>query len=262
MADVGHPFLEVDHVSKVYSSGNGKVEALRNFSCSGEKGTFLAVVGASGCGKTTLLRIIAGLTTPTSGKVLIHGKEIKGPGPDRGMVFQSYTSFPWLTVRKNIEFGLRLRNVPEEERSKIARHYINLVGLSEFEGAYPSALSGGMKQRVAIARTLANDPAILLMDEPFGALDYQTRWTMQELLLDVWEKTRKTVIFVTHDIEEALFLADRVMVMTARPGWLKKEIEVSFDRPRKFELKATPEFVELKGKVMHLIREESSTELY
>lgn len=256
MPDLGHSFLEVEHVSKVYSSSNGKVEALQNFSCSAEKGTFLAVVGSSGCGKTTLLRIIAGLTNPTSGKIFINGNEIKGPGSDRGMVFQSYTSFPWLTVRKNIEFGLSLRNAPEEKRSKIARRYINLVRLTGFEEAYPSTLSGGMKQRVAIARTLANDPAILLMDEPFGALDYQTRWAMQELLLDIWEKMRKTVLFVTHDIEEALFLADRIIVMTARPGRLKKEIEMPFDRPRKFELKSTPDFVNLKGEIMSLIREQ------
>jgi NitT/TauT family transport system ATP-binding protein len=253
----GHrSFLDIDRVSKIYLSDRIKVEALQNFSCSADEGTFLAIVGPSGCGKTTLLRIVAGLTSPTSGRILIHGNEIKGPSPDRGVVFQSYTSFPWLTVRKNIEFGLALRNVPKAERRTITARLIHLIGLSGFEDIYPHSLSGGMKQRVAIARTLANNPAILLMDEPFGALDYQTRWAMQELLLDIWEETRKTVLFVTHDIEEALFMSDRVIVMTSRPGQVKQEIKIVFNRPRKFELKTTQEFVVLKNDIIHLIREE------
>src|SRR5208282_1897450 len=192
------PFLLVDRVSKVYPSRQGPVSALEDFSCSTGVGTFVAVVGPSGCGKTSLLRIVAGLMSPTSGKILVNGKEVQGPGPDRGMVFQSYTSFPWLTVRENVEFGLKMRHAPQEIRRSTARTLIAQVGLSGFEDAYPEALSGGMKQRVAIARTLANNPDMLIMDEPFGALDYQTRWTMQELLLSVWEKARKTVLFVTH----------------------------------------------------------------
>ena len=250
------PFLFVDSVSKVYPSRQGPVSALEDFSCSANVGTFLALVGPSGCGKSTLLRIVAGLMSPTSGKVLVSGKEVQGPGPDRGMVFQSYTSFPWLTVRENVEFGLKLRHVPKETRRSTAQTLITQVGLCGFEGAYPEALSGGMKQRVAIARTLANNPDMLIMDEPFGALDYQTRWAMQELLLSVWEKARKTVLFVTHDIEEALFLADNVIVMTSRPGQVKKKLAVPFEYPRESGLKATSDFVALKSDIMRLVRQE------
>ena len=256
MTNEKRPFLAVNALSKEFDSGARRVEALRDVSFSADKGTFIGIVGPSGCGKTSLLRIIAGLIKPTNGRVLMNGTAVESPGRDRGMVFQSYTSFPWLTVRKNIEFGLRLRSISNEECEKISQHLIGLVGLSGFENTYPNALSGGMKQRVAIARTLANDPEILLMDEPFGALDYQTRWSMQELLLNIWDETRKTVLFVSHDIEEALFLADRVVVMTGRPGQVKEEVIVPFDRPRKTELKATSDFVALKSDVMCLIQKE------
>jgi len=253
-------FLVVDHVSKVFQSNREMVVALQDFSCSVDAGTFVAIVGPSGCGKSTLLRISAGLAQPTSGAVLVKGKKIEGPGPDRGVVFQSYTSFPWLTVRENVEFGLKLRNISEELRREASRRLIAQVGLSGFENAYPETLSGGMKQRVAIARTLANYPDILIMDEPFGALDYQTRWAMQELLLDVWEKEKKTVLFVTHDIEEALFLADAVIVVSQRPGRVKNTLAIPFERPRVSALKANQDFVAMKTEIVNLVRLEMPPE--
>jgi NitT/TauT family transport system ATP-binding protein len=218
---------------------------------------FAVLVGTSGCGKSTILRLVAGLLRPTEGRVLVDGRPIAGPGADRGMVFQSYTLFPWLTIRQNVEFGPRLRGTPPAERAALARRYLAQVGLAGFEGVYPRELSGGMMQRVAIARALANDPAVLLMDEPFGALDAQTRALMGELLLEVWEKAAKTVLFVTHDIDEALFLGDRVLVMTARPGRIREEIRVPLPRPRHADLLTAPEFVALKRRVMDLIREEA-----
>lgn len=243
--------LTIEGVSKVYGLGSEGVKALHDVSFTVQEGKFVAVIGPSGCGKTTLLRIAAGLTAPTRGRVLAHGKVVIAPGIDRGMVFQSYTSFPWLTVRQNIEFGLSLRGVGLEERHRVSDGLLRLVGLSGFESAYPHTLSGGMQQRVAIARTLANEPSVLLMDEPFGALDYQTRWSMQELLLKVWEQTRNTVLFVTHDIEEALFLADGVLVMTPRPGSIKCRIDVPFARPRDSKLKTLGDFTLLRDKIMY-----------
>ena len=218
---------------------------------------FVCIVGPSGCGKSTLLRVIAGLTRPSSGDVVLDGARVGGPGADRGMVFQSYTLFPWLTVQGNVEFGPRLSRHPPELCARIAKRYIDLVGLSGFEHAYPKELSGGMMQRAAIARALANDPEILLMDEPFGALDAQTRTLMQELLLSVWEQTHKTVLFVTHDIDEAVLLADRVYVMTARPGRIKREVHVSLPRPRTVDVLDSEEFLHLRREVHQSIREES-----
>jgi ABC-type nitrate/sulfonate/bicarbonate transport system ATPase subunit len=218
---------------------------------------FVTILGPSGCGKSTLLRLVAGLDTASSGRVALDGRAIAGPGADRGMVFQAYTLFPWLTVQRNVEFGPRLRDVPAGERAAIARRYLGQVGLRGFEDVYPKELSGGMMQRVAIARALANDPAVLLMDEPFGALDAQTRTLMGELLLRVWGEAAKTVLFVTHDIEEALFLADRVFVMTARPGRIREEIAVPLPRPRTVDLLTSDTFVSLKRRVMGLIREEA-----
>jgi len=255
---MGEHFLVVERMFKTFASAAGAIEALRDLTFSVDKGTFVAVLGPSACGKTTLLRVVGGLIAPSRGTVVLDGHVVRGPGRDRGMVFQSYTSFPWLNVRQNVEFGLALRGIDEAERRRVSERFIGLVGLSGFENAYPVALSGGMKQRVAIARTLANDPAILLMDEPFGALDYQTRWGMQDLLLHVCEETRKTVLFVTHDIEEGLFLADRVLVMTRSPGQVKKEIHVPFPRPRDAELRATPELATAKKEVMSLVRTEAS----
>ncbi|BBK31499.1 NitT/TauT family transport system ATP-binding protein/sulfonate transport system ATP-binding protein [Stella humosa] len=218
---------------------------------------FVAILGPSGCGKSTLLRIVAGLDQATEGRVLVDGREVTRPGADRGMVFQSYTLFPWLTVRENIGFGPRERGVPEAERRRIADRLMQQVGLTGFADHYPRMLSGGMQQRTALARALANDPAILLLDEPFGALDHQTRALMQELLLSVWEADRKTVLFVTHDIEEAVFMANRVLVMTARPGRIKCEVPVPLPHPRHWRMKTTPEFAAIEEELTEAIREES-----
>jgi ABC-type nitrate/sulfonate/bicarbonate transport system ATPase subunit len=218
---------------------------------------FLAILGPSGCGKSTLLRIIAGLDTPTSGRVLLDGRPVTGPGPDRGMVFQSYTLFPWLDVKANICFGLREKGVPAAEQDRVASDYVRRVGLGGFEHHLPRMLSGGMQQRTALARALANDPKILLLDEPFGALDTQTRALMQELLLGIWEADRKTVLFVTHDVDEAVFMANRVIVMTARPGRIKAVVDIALPRPRHYTMKTTPEFAALKARLTDEIRAES-----
>ncbi|MCK6453856.1 MAG: ABC transporter ATP-binding protein [Alphaproteobacteria bacterium] len=218
---------------------------------------FIAILGPSGCGKSTLLRIVAGLDQPSAGRVLLDGEPITSPGPDRGMVFQSYTLFPWLSVRDNIAFGLRERGVPEAEQEAVVRRYVERTGLEGFENHYPRMLSGGMQQRTALARALANDPAILLLDEPFGALDNQTRALMQELLLGIWEADRKTVLFVTHDIDEAIFMANRVAVMSARPGRIKTELRIELPHPRHYRMKTTPEFAAYKARLTEEIREES-----
>ena len=218
---------------------------------------FITILGPSGCGKSTLLRIVAGLDTPTTGRVLVDGASVSGPGPDRGMVFQSYTLFPWLTVHQNICFGLREKGMPRAGQDEIAAHYIAKVGLAGFEHHYPKMLSGGMQQRTAIARALANDPKILLLDEPFGALDNQTRGLMQELLLAIWESEKKTVLFVTHDIEEAIFMAGRVVVMSARPGRIKAEVAVDLPHPRHYTVKTTPAFSALKARLTEEIRVEA-----
>ncbi len=235
----------------------GSVTAVDNLDLTVRDKEFVCIVGPSGCGKSTLLRVVAGLTRPASGEVMLDGMRVNEPGADRGMVFQSYTLFPWLTVQGNVKFGPRLRGLSQDECTETARRFIDLVGLTGFEHAYPKELSGGMQQRAAIARALANDPEILLMDEPFGALDAQTRTLMQELLLKIWEQTHKTVLFVTHDIEEAILLADRVYVMTARPGKIKREVNVSLTRPRTVEVFDSEEFIRLRREVYQSIREES-----
>jgi ABC-type nitrate/sulfonate/bicarbonate transport system ATPase subunit len=219
-------------------------------------GEFVAILGPSGCGKSTLLRIVAGLDQPSGGTVTLDGTPVTRPGPDRGMVFQSYTLFPWLTVAQNIRYGLAEHRLPEAEQAAIAARFIDRVGLRGFENHWPKQLSGGMQQRCALARALANDPEILLLDEPFGALDHQTRELMQELLLEIWEADRKTVLFVTHDIDEAVFLANRVLVMSARPGRIKAEVAVPLPYPRDWTVKTTPEFGALKARLMAEIREE------
>ena len=250
--------LTLKHITVSFQRRRGgSVVAVDSLDLTVRDKEFVCIVGPSGCGKSTLLRIIAGLTRPTTGEVVLDGMQVSGPGADRGMVFQSYTLFPWLTVEGNVEFGPRLRGQPPELCTRIAKRYIDLVGLSGFEHSYPKELSGGMMQRAAIARALANDPEILLMDEPFGALDAQTRTLMQELLLSVWEQTHKTVLFVTHDIEEAVLLADRVYVMTARPGRIKREIQVALPRPRTVEVFDSEEFLHLRREVHQSIREES-----
>ncbi|MEH7098000.1 ABC transporter ATP-binding protein [Neobacillus vireti] len=251
------PKLEIKEVGKVFKTKNGETTALEKTSFTISEGEFVTILGPSGCGKSTVLRIVAGLEEATSGEVLLDGQEIIGPGPDRGMVFQSYTLYPWLSVKENITFGLKLQGISQKERDDVARHYLQLIGLEGFEKHYPIQLSGGMKQRVAIARALANDPKILLMDEPFGALDAQTRNIMQEVLLKAWEESKKTILFITHDVEESIFLADSVYVMTARPGRLKKKVPIALARPRDFSIKGSVEFAGYKEELLALIREES-----
>ncbi len=224
--------LEINHLNKLFWADGKKMEVLRDISLSINESEFMCFIGPSGCGKTTLLRIIAGLEEPTSGSISLAGEPIKGPGPERGMVFQEYSLFPWRTVLDNIAFGLELKGMPAEERQIRSRQYLKMVGLERFEARYPHELSGGMKQRVAIARALVNGPRALLMDEPFGALDAQTRNIMQSELLRIWEEEKKTVVFVTHSVDEAIYLADRIVIMSARPGRIKDVIEIRLSRPR------------------------------
>src|SRR6185369_12563508 len=232
-------------------------EALQPVSLAVADNDFITILGPSGCGKSTLLRVVAGLDTPSRGRVMLDGVPVTAAGADRGMVFQSYTLFPWLTVRQNICFGLREKGMPTAQQGEIAARFIAEVGLTGFEGHYPKQLSGGMQQRVALARALANDPKILLLDEPFGALDNQTRALMQELLLSIWELHRKTVLFVTHDIDEAIFMANRCVVFSARPGRIKNELAIDLPYPRHYTVKTTPRFSELKAVVTEDIRAET-----
>jgi ABC-type nitrate/sulfonate/bicarbonate transport system ATPase subunit len=249
----------ISGVSRTFPSvrGGDPVQALALVDLSVGEGDFVAILGPSGCGKSTLLRIVAGLDRPTTGTVTLDGVPVTEPGADRGMVFQSYTLFPWLTVAENIEFGPRERGVAAAERRAIADTLMRQVGLTQFANHYPKQLSGGMQQRAALARALANDPKVLLLDEPFGALDHQTRSLMQELLLSIWEQHRKTVLFVTHDIEEAVFMANRVLVMSARPGRFKSEVTVPFAHPRSYKIKTTAEFAALEEKLTEDIRGET-----
>jgi ABC-type nitrate/sulfonate/bicarbonate transport system ATPase subunit len=251
--------LVIEGVTRVFP-GIGRrppVPALEPIDLAVAENDFITVLGPSGCGKSTLLRIVAGLDRPTAGRVRLDGKPVEGPGAERGMVFQSYTLFPWLTVRENIGFGLRERGVDRTRQAEVVDGFVAKVGLRGFEDHYPKQLSGGMQQRTALARALANDPKILLLDEPFGALDNQTRALMQELLLGIWEADRKTVLFVTHDIDESIFLANRVLVMTARPGRIKCEVAVDLPHPRGYRVKTTPGFAALKARLNEEIRAES-----
>jgi NitT/TauT family transport system ATP-binding protein len=237
--------LSIKNLNKTYHTEEGdEVVVLSDINLYVADKEFVCFIGPSGCGKTTLLRITAGLEKPDSGTLTVNNEPIKGPGPDRGMVFQEYSLFPWRTVLKNITFSLELKKIPKSEREKIARDFLELVGLSKFADSYPHELSGGMKQRVAIARALVNDPDVLLMDEPFGAVDAQTRNRLQHELLNIWEKKKKTVLFITHSVDEAVFLADKVVVFTARPGRVKEVISVDLPRPRErtsFEANAVRE---------------------
>ncbi len=253
-AGIGGPKLSVRGIRKVFEGRGGEVVALDGVDFDIPEKQFVTVIGTSGCGKSTLLSIIAGLEEETEGTVAVDGVPVYEPGRDRGVVFQSYTLFPWLTAQQNVEFALRGN---KQERAEIAHDHLKLVGLEGFADAYPSQLSGGMRQRIAIARALSYKPQVLLMDEPFGALDAQTRQLMQELLMRIWEEHRLTVMFVTHDIDEAVFLSDRVLVMTARPGRIKEDIHVGVDRPRTFEILTTPEFFEYKARLLAAVREES-----
>jgi NitT/TauT family transport system ATP-binding protein len=225
--------LSITNICKTFKTEEGeRILALQNINIEVKDKEFVCIIGPSGCGKTTLLRIIAGLEKPDSGAVTLKNEPILAPGPDRGMVFQEYSLFPWRTVLKNITFSLELKKIPKAERNKIAYEYLELVGLEMFADSYPHELSGGMKQRVAIARALVNDPHVLLMDEPFGAVDAQTRNMLQQELLKIWEKEQKIIMFITHSVDEAVFLSDRVVVFTARPGKIKEIIDIDLPRPR------------------------------
>ncbi|HIK09914.1 MAG TPA: ABC transporter ATP-binding protein [Oscillatoriaceae cyanobacterium M33_DOE_052] len=239
--------LEVKGLFKAFQA----MMVLQNINLQVHENEFACIVGASGCGKSTLLNIIAGLASPTSGQVLMDGEAVKGPGPDRGMVFQSYSLFPWLTVADNVGFGLQFSHLSKSEQKYRIDDYLEVVGLKEFAKAYPKELSGGMKQRVAIARALANQPEVLLMDEPFGALDAQTKEQMQQFLLNLWQKTQTTILMITHDVEEAIFLAQRIYVMSARPGRIREEIPIDLAARRDVETKLSPDFIGLKRKVIH-----------
>jgi NitT/TauT family transport system ATP-binding protein len=248
--------LEVEDLSKAFQRGTMRVEAIQDVSLDVEKGEFVALVGPSGCGKSTFLHILGGFIPPSAGAMRVAGRDVRGPGPDRGMMFQELALFPWRTVLGNVGWALEVQGRRKEERTAIAERHLAMVGLLPFKHAYPGELSGGMKQRVALARVLAFDPDVLLMDEPFGALDAQTRELMQEELQRIWLETGKTVLFVTHDIEEAAYLADRVTVFTARPGRIKATVPVALPRPRRLEVKKTTAFVELRNQLWDLLREE------
>jgi len=241
--------LALKNISKIYDNAGHRVEVIKGLNVSLKNREFIAMVGPSGCGKSTLLKIIAGLAPATSGEIRLAGKRIHGPGKDRGLVFQNFTLFPWLKVKDNIAFGLNLRKVSAQEKNKTTQHYLRITGLTDFAEFYPKNLSGGMQQRVAIARTLANNPKILLMDEPFASLDTQTRSQMQEFLIKLAEKEQTTVLFVTHDIEEAIFLADKVAVLSSRPSQVKKTFTIPFPRPRIHELKYSQAFFDFKKQI-------------
>ena len=248
--------VHVDHVVKKFATSKGETVALNGVDLDIRENEFVCVVGPSGCGKSTLLNIIGGLETPTEGTVTVDGREVEGPGPDRGIVFQQYALFPWLTVEDNVKFGLKLQKKPKDEVDEIANRYIKMVELEDFAKSYPKELSGGMKQRVAIARAYAMNPKVLLMDEPFGALDAQTRTQLQSELLKTWQDEKKTCFFVTHDIEEAIILAQRVVIMYARPGRVKEIVPIDIGYPRTQETKMSPEFLELKNHIWSQVYQE------
>ncbi len=252
--------LEVKGLDKVYKTTKGETVALKNVSFQTHKREFVCVIGPSGCGKSTLIRVLAGLESYTSGEVLLDGKPITGPGRDRGMVFQGYTLFPWRTVKQNVMFGLEMNNIGTNEAGREADLWLELVGLEKFSNAYPHELSGGMKQRVAIARALVNQPRILLMDEPFGALDAQSRCKMQTHLLEIWRNIDITIVFITHDLDEAIFLADRILVLKAHPGEVLELIEVPVPRPRNTSQFTSPEFIATKARLDALIHPQDEKE--
>lgn len=248
--------VDIKKVEKIFNTRNGDVVALNGVDLQIAENEFVCVVGPSGCGKSTLLNIIAGLDYPTSGQVDLDGKRIEGPAPERGVVFQQYALFPWMTVQKNVEFGLKLKGLSNEKCASEAKRYIEMVGLHDFEHAYPKELSGGMKQRVAIARSYAVNPDVLLMDEPFGALDAQTRVQLQSDLLHTWETEKKTCFFITHDVEEAVILAQRVVIMSARPGRIKNIVDINIPYPRTQETKLTKAFNDLKNEIWAQVYQE------
>lgn len=252
-----HKSFRVKRNPAQFQEGAQAVTALQDINMEVRQGEFMVIVGPSGCGKSTLLDLLAGLTKPSNGQILLDGKPIAGPNLDRGIVFQQYALFPWKTAQANVEFGLEMKGVSRKERKEIAKKFIDLVGLTGFEHRYPHELSGGMKQRIAIARSLAYDPEVLLMDEPFAALDAQTRETLQSELLRIWEATGKTIIFITHGIEEAVYLGQRVAVMTSRPGRIKKVIDIPFTtRTSEEDLRSNPEFVRKRHEIWELLKDE------
>ncbi|MUL37462.1 ABC transporter ATP-binding protein [Gloeocapsopsis dulcis] len=246
-------FLEISNLNKQFATKEGTLVVLKDINMSIERKEFICAVGASGSGKSTLLRQIAGLDTPTTGEVKIGGKRITSPGPDRGMVFQHYTLYPWMNVQENTEFGLKLQGVPKKERREQASYYLNVVGLTQFARALPKELSGGMKQRVAIARALASEPDVLLMDEPFGALDIHTKESMHEFMLDLWQRTNITIFMITHDVEEAVFLSNRIYALGARPGTVRKEIVINLP-DRSHTVKRHSIFHDYRDELMELLR--------
>ena len=251
------PKLEVRDLFKSYGvKGNQKLMVLQDINFKIYPREFVCLVGSSGCGKSTLLNIVAGLIKPTVGEVLVDGRVVTGPGSDRGMVFQGYTLYPWLTVAQNIAFGLQLRRLPKSEQRERVAYFLNVVGLTQFANSHPKQLSGGMKQRVSIARALANEPAVLLMDEPFGALDAQTKEQMQQFLMELWEQTHTTVLMITHDVEEAIFLSQRIYVMGSRPGQLKLEVPIALPEHRDLEMKLSSKFIGIKRDIIHALRDE------
>mgnify|MGYP001066852601 CR=1 FL=1 len=248
--------VKIDNVVRTFNTRNGEMVALNGVNLDIMENEFICVVGPSGCGKSTLLNIIAGLLEPTSGKVYCDGHEVTGTGTERGVVFQQYALFPWMTVKKNVEFGLKLQGKSSEEASEIAMKYIKMVDLEDFANHYPKELSGGMKQRVAIARAYAVNPSVLLMDEPFGALDAQTRTQLQTELLETWQKEKKTCFFITHDVDEAIVLAQKVIIMSARPGRIKEIVDINIPYPRTQETKLTKEFLDLKDHIWRQVYKE------
>ncbi|MEO0409687.1 MAG: ABC transporter ATP-binding protein [Cyanobacteria bacterium P01_A01_bin.135] len=246
--------LAVDQLTKQFSTRHGPLVALEDINLHVETGEFVCVVGASGSGKSTLLRLVAGLEEPTSGEITVDGYPVTGPGADRGMVFQSYTLYPWMSVQKNVEFGLKLQGVSAPERRDQARYFLEMVGLTRFTQSLPKALSGGMKQRVAIARALASHPKILLMDEPFGALDVQTKETMQQFMRELWQSTGTSVLMITHDVEEAVFLSQRIYVLTAHPGTVQAEMKIDLPGDRTYHTKASHAFQTYREEIMDRLR--------
>lgn len=249
--------IDIEHVSIHLGAGRQPFEALHDVSLAAEPGEFVCLLGPSGCGKSTLLGALAGHLKPSHGEICVDGQRVQGPHPERGLVFQQHTLFPWRNALDNVAFGLKMKGIPKKSRREQAREMLRLVALEGFEDRYPSQLSGGMQQRVEIARVLINHPRVLLMDEPFGALDAQTRLNMQELLLEVWSRIRTTVLFITHDIDESLFLADRILIMSPRPGRIIEEIRLDFPRPRQEDILTSQRFVALKRHCLELLRHDS-----
>jgi NitT/TauT family transport system ATP-binding protein len=253
--------LEVDNLTKAFPRRGGSLLALQNINLHVETGEVVCVVGASGSGKSTFLRLIAGLEMPTKGEILVDGVSVKGPAPDRGMVFQNYTLYPWMSVAENVGFGLKLQGVSRRQREQQVAYYLEIVGLSEFARSLPRELSGGMKQRVAIARALACQPKILLMDEPFGALDVQTKEVMQQFLLQIWDQTGTSILMITHDVEEAVFLSQRIYMLTARPGTVQEEILLDLPKERSDYLRRSAKFLDYKYYIMGKLRSDENVPL-